>query len=58
MDSKAIPIKLPANLQQVRAMLLYGSGIRDDRGHVYVGGRVQQQNGKIRPLLLRLSFVR
>lgn len=57
-DTTAIPIKLPADLQQFRALLLYGSGIRDGQGHVYVGGRIQHQDGRIRPLLLRLSFVR
>jgi hypothetical protein len=57
-DTRAIPINLPADLQQFKAMLLYGSGIRDGQGHVYVGGRIQHQNGRIRPLLLRLSFVR
>ena len=57
-DTTTIPINLPADLEQFKAMLLYGSGIRDGQGHVYVGGRIQQQGGKIRPLLLRLSFVR
>ena len=57
-DTTAIPIDLPADLQPFKAMLLYGSGIRDGQGNVYVGGRIQQQDGRIRPLLLRLSFVR
>jgi hypothetical protein len=58
MDTEAIPINLPPDLQQFKAILLYGSGIRDGQGHAYVGGRIQHQDGKIRPLLLRLSFLR
>ncbi|MDB4543022.1 hypothetical protein N9241_02145 [bacterium] len=57
-DTRTIPINLPADLQPFKAVLLYGSGIRDGQGHVYVGGRIQHQSGRIRPLLLRLSFVR
>jgi hypothetical protein len=57
-STTTIPINLPADLQAFKAMLLYGSGIRDEQGHVYVGGRIQHQDGRIRPLLLRLSLLR
>lgn len=42
------------DLPPARTVLLYGSMIRDQEGDFYVGGRIQELNGRSRPLLLRL----
>ncbi len=52
------PIETDASspLADARALLLYGTGIRNADGRTFVGGRVQNQQGEILPLLLELQF--
>ena len=49
-EATAMPLDLPPH----RALLLYGSMVRDRTGGFYVGGRLQAPDGPLRPILLRL----
>ena len=55
-DTKYKALELPPPYQAHKALLLYGSGIRDKRGRVFVGGRIQNLDGQLSPIMLRLSL--
>jgi len=50
--SSASALDLPAH----KALLMYGSMARDLQGDFYVGGRIQDHFGYMRPILFRLSL--